>query len=411
WFDVNMIDKVLFNLLSNAFKFTPTDGSGKINVAVVVDPISGNSIVKVEDNGAGMTKEQIERAFDMFYQGTTKSKGTGLGLSLSKELVHLHSGSIDIWSEPGKGARFEVTLPLGTAHFRSDQLITERSGDISYNEEISFFESELPENESNTISNKKQDQTLLIVEDNDDLRHFLKKQFSKSYDIMEAADGNSGLDLAIEAVPDLILADIMMPGRDGLTLAKMLKSDLRTSHIPIVLLTARNAMEQKIEGIQTGADAYVTKPFNLVFLSEIIKNLLHGRAQLRERFSGSIQYDRIPTDIGDLDQQFLKKFTQHIEVHYSDPELTVERLSETFGLSRVQLFRKLKALLHDSPNDYIQQVRLKKASQMLLETQLTVSEIAYQSGYSSPGYFATAFKTKYQCSPSEFREQKGKTKD
>lgn len=407
WFDGNMMDKVLFNLLSNAFKFTP-DG-GRIQLAVIKDSIAEKAIVKVEDNGRGMSKEEAERAFEQFYQGRNhKSRGTGLGLSLSKELVGLHAGDIALWSEPAKGTRFEVTLPLGSAHLREDQMVNSKPDSLSYDELI-FLEEE--EHQTDILANAPTDaeHTLLIVEDNNDLRLFLKNQFGRAYHIREAADGNEGLDMALEEVPDLIIADIMMPGRDGLALTRMLKTDLRTSHIPIVLLTAQSTMEQKIEGIQTGADAYVTKPFNLAFLSEIIKNLLHGRKILEERFSGVFQPSQLPSGMGGLDEQFLRKFTQHVEAHYEDQNLTVEKLSEQFGLSRVQLYRKVKALLGESVNDYIQHVRLKKASQLLLEGQLTVAEIAYQVGYSSPGYFSTAFKGKYACSPSEYREKQSDT--
>jgi len=406
WFDANMLDKVLFNLLSNAFKFTP-DG-GRIQVAVVKDPIGEKAIVKVEDNGRGMSKEHQQRAFEQFYQGENhRSKGTGLGLALSKELVELNSGSIKLWSEMGKGTRFEVSLPLGKAHLREDQLFMEKMDSISY-DELVLFEPENKELSNLQATSNTNAPVLLLIEDNDDLRHFLAKHFSKTFQIKEAHDGNEGLDLAFADVPDLIIADINMPGRDGLTLAKHLKSDLRTSHIPIVLLTARSSMEQKIEGIQTGADAYVTKPFNLVFLSEIVKNLLAGRENLRERFGGNLQHGKLPSGIGDIDQQFLRKFTSYVEANLAEQNLTVESLSETFGLSRVQLFRKTKALLGESPNDFIQQVRLKKASQLLLESDLTVAEVAYQSGYSSPGYFATAFKGRYGCSPSEWREKEPK---
>ncbi len=403
WFDVNMIDKVLFNLLSNAFKFTP-DG-GKIQVAVVKDPITEKAVVKVEDSGRGMSKESQKRAFEQFYQGENhRSKGTGLGLALSKELVGLHGGSINLWSEPGKGARFEVSLPLGASHLREEQIFREKTDSFSY-DELVLFDMENKEAASLPTPASDHEQVLLLIEDNGDLRLFLAKHFGKTFQIREAADGNAGLDLAFGEVPDLIIADINMPGRDGLTLARHLKSDLRTSHIPIVLLTARSSMEQKIEGIQTGADAYVTKPFNLVFLSEIVKNLLAGRENLRERFGGNLQPGKLPSGIGDLDQQFLRKFTNYVEANLAEQNLTVESLSEAFGLSRVQLFRKTKALLGESPNDFIQQVRLKKASQLLLEGELTVAEVAYRSGYSSPGYFSTAFKGRYGCSPSEWREK------
>ncbi|MCB0582530.1 MAG: response regulator [Phaeodactylibacter sp.] len=407
WFDVNMIDKVLFNLLSNAFKFTP-DG-GKIQVAVIKDPIAEVALVKVEDNGRGMSKEETEQAFEPFYQGRRRQPGgTGLGLSLSKELANLHSGDIAVWSEPEKGTRFEVILPLGAGHLQESQMSGENTGSLSYDEMI-FLEEVNEESPYPPASSPDAEHTLLIVEDNEDLRRFLKNHFARRYQIREAPDGNAGLDMALEEVPDLIIADIMMPGRDGLALTRILKTDLRTSHVPIVLLTAKSAMEQKIEGIQTGADAYVTKPFNLDFLSEVIKNLLHGRQVLKDRFSSVIQPGQFPAGMGSLDEQFLRKFTQYVETHYEDQGLTVEGLSEAFGLSRVQLYRKVKALLNESVNDYIQQVRLKKASQLLLEGELTVAEIAYKVGYSSPGYFSTAFKGKYACSPSEYREKQSNT--
>lgn len=406
WFDVSMMDKVLFNLLSNAFKFTPD--SGKIQVAVVKDPIAGKAIVKVEDDGRGMSRESVELAFEPFYQDkNNKVKGTGLGLSLSKELVSLHGGGIELWSEPGKGTRFEVGLPLGKAHFREEQLLRDKPGEIAHDELI-FLEEDERSTPAPAAVNEDSEQTLLLAEDNDDLRQFLKNHFGKAYRILEARDGNEGLDLSLEEVPDLIIADIMMPGRDGLTLTKILKTDLRTSHIPIVLLTAQAVMEQKIEGIQTGADAYVTKPFNLTFLSEVVKNLLYNRQALRERYTAVLQPGNVPSGMGSLDEQFLRNFTEHVEAQYASANLTVESLSEQFGMSRVQLFRKTKALLGESPNDYIQQVRLKKASQLLLEGELTVAEIAYQAGYSSPGYFSTAFKGRYGCSPSEYKEKNSK---
>lgn len=399
WFDANMLDKVLFNLLSNAFKFTP-DG-GKVNVSILADRITDKVILKVEDTGKGMSKENVERAFEQFYQdpNNNKARGSGLGLSLSKELVHLHAGSIELWSEPNKGTRFEISLPLGNAHFKPEQMISEKPDYFSY-EELLFFEEEILHKSPNEMSAK--DQTLLLIEDNKEVRAFLKSHFEKVYTIYEAENGNTGLDLAFELTPDLIIADILMPGKDGLTLAKMFKSDLRTSHIPIILLTAQNTMEQKIEGVQAGADAYVTKPFNLVFLTEIVKNLLQGRENLRKQYSGVLKIGKLPNELNDLDQQFLRKFNAFIEANYAEQSLTVERLSEEFGLSRVHLYRKVKALLGESVNDYIQHVRLKKACQFLLEKQWTVAEIAYKVGYSSPGYFATAFKNRYACSPTEY---------
>ncbi|MEY4904744.1 MAG: hypothetical protein RLZZ292_2559, partial [Bacteroidota bacterium] len=404
WFDVNMLDKVLFNLLSNAFKFT-ADG-GKIKVSISKDALTEQAILTVEDNGKGMSKENVERAFEQFYQdpNNNKARGSGLGLSLSKELVNLHKGEIELWSELNKGTRFEIRLFIGKAHFTPEQCLDQKPDYFSYDAFLFFEEDKkiISKEINNSIS---LEQTLLIIEDNHEVRAFLKKQFEKLYHIYEASDGNKGLDLAFEITPDLIIADILMPGKDGLTLARTFKSDLRTSHIPIILLTAKNTMEQKIEGVQAGADAYVTKPFNLVFLSEIIKNLIEGRENLRKQYSGVLKLGKLPNDLNNLDQQFLRKFTNYIESNYANQNLSVERLSEEFGLSRVHLYRKIKALLGESVNDYIQHIRLKKACQLLLEQQWTVSEIAYKVGYSSPSYFATAFKNRYACSPTEYKDK------
>jgi signal transduction histidine kinase/AraC-like DNA-binding protein len=404
WFDVNMIDKVLFNLLSNAFKFT-NDG-GKIKVNILKDTITERAILIVEDNGKGMTKESVEHAFEQFYQdpNNNKARGSGLGLSLSKELVHLHKGEIELWSELNKGTRFEIRLPLGKAHLKPEQCLEDRPDYFSY-EEFLFFEEDKKVPSKNVDAPSSIEQNLLIIEDNHEVRAFLKKHFEKTYNIFEAENGNKGLDMAFELIPDLIISDILMPGKDGLALTRIFKSDLRTSHIPIILLTAQNTMEQKIVGVQTGADAYLSKPFNLVFLEEIIKNLIEGRENLRKQYSGVLKLGKLPNSLNNLDQQFLRNFTSYIENNYADANLNVERMSEEFGLSRVHLYRKVKALLGESVNDYIQHIRLKKACQLLLEQQWTVAEIAYKVGYSSPSYFATAFKNRYACSPTEYKDK------
>ena len=412
WFDVNMLDKVLFNLLSNAFKFTSK--GGKIQVGVSKNAISQLAIIQVEDTGSGMTKEQAEHAFERFYQGNEgKLGGTGLGLSLSQELMTLHNGKIEVFSELETGTRFDVSLPLGRAHFRDDQIAVGQGAATpnTANEYLSgLFDSEgLLTVAAEVLSEKDKDKekTLLLIEDNDEVRQFLINHFGKTYHILEAPNGETGLEMAFEEVPDLIIADIMMPGKNGLELTRIVKTDLRTSHIPVVLLTARSTIDQKIEGIQTGADAYLTKPFNLVFLSEIVKNLLHNREKLRVLFSRNRNALPVSSEIGSLDREFLEKFLQYIETHFADQNLSVERLSTEFGLSRVQLFRKTKALLGDSPNNLIQEVRLKNAADLLQAGQLTISEIAYQTGYSSPGYFSTAFRGKYDCSPSDWRGKNG----
>lgn len=407
WFDENMLDKVLFNILSNAFKFTPQ--GGRITVSAEMDSFSRQAILRIEDNGKGMSAENAAQAFEKFYQADNdRSVGTGLGLALSRDLVALHHGEILLWSEINVGTRFEIRLPLGNEHFTKDEMATEKAAERAGYDEVSAIYMEenlatniaMPEHLSEAKKHK-----ILIIDDNDDLRQFLARKLSAHYQVFSAEDGNTGLNRAFNLLPDLILADINMPGKNGLQITQTIKSDMRTGHIPVVLLTARATMEQKIEGIQSGADAYVTKPFNLEFLGEIIKNLLNGRSVLRERFSGNFVPDERLATSGQNDLKFAQRFVKYIEENYGDQKLSVEQLSQEMGMSRVQLYRKVKKLFDESVNDYIQRVRLKKAAGILLESDLSVSEIAYTTGYSSPGYFATAFRARYHCTPGEYREK------
>jgi signal transduction histidine kinase/AraC-like DNA-binding protein/CheY-like chemotaxis protein len=412
WFDVNMVDKVLFNLLSNAFNHTK-DG-GTIKATVALDLLNNRVAIKVEDNGTGMTREAMQHVFEPFYQSANRTnKGTGLGLSLSHELVSLHQGKIEVFSELDRGTLFEVFLPLGFEHFSESQrsssnnTLADRKTE-SQNMDLNLLETPIPLLLVPEVKPDLKDKTMLVIEDNSELRDFLTKHFKKHYNIIEAENGQSGFDLAVAQAPDIILTDIVMPAKNGLELTKMLKSDLRTSHIPVVLITAQNSIDQKTDGIKAGADAYVTKPFNLVFLTNVVENLLNSRAAMRKHFDLSYDPSKLKTNMSQLDQEFITNFTKYIDEHYTDANLSVEQISETFGLSRVQIYRKLKDVMGESVSDYLQHVRLKKASQLLLDSDLNIAEVAYKVGYSSPAYFATAFKNKYACSPSAYRVQKGK---
>ncbi len=410
WFDVNMMDKVLFNLLSNAFKFTPNHG--KIHLNIAVDNFENKVKLSVEDSGKGMTETEVAHIFEAFYQGEERQlTGTGLGLSLSKALVELHSGQLSVQSTKGKGSRFTVTLPLGKAHFTESQIVLENVQAFTA-EEFLF----LPEMDSEELAtdepNPTTSQQILIIEDNEDLQFFLRKKLGKSYQIISATNGDDGLQKAFETMPDLIISDIMLPGMDGLAITRSLKSDLRTSHIPIVILSARSSIEQQIEGAEIGADAYLTKPFNIQFLLANIKSLLLNRAVLRERFASKIvafttdkPEPELPETTNPIDRDFVKKFVKYIEEHHTRQDFQVADLCQEFGLSRSQLYRKVSALLGESISDYIQNLRLKKAEELLLEGRLSVAEIAYQVGYSSPDYFSTVFRSRYGVAPSVFRRQ------
>jgi DNA-binding response OmpR family regulator len=412
WFDTSIMDKVLFNLLSNAFKFTP-DG-GKIDLVIFVDNFKNRVKLTVEDNGKGMSEDEMQHIFEAFYQGEERQfVGTGLGLSLSKTLVEMHGGTISVQSSKGKGSRFTVALPLGKEHLTAEQMVFEREQTV-YTEGY-LFNTETDDAEVMTVvENTSATQQILIIEDNEELQFFLRKKLSATYQIVSATDGNEAIQTAFDTVPDLIICDIMLPNKNGFDITKTLKSDLRTSHIPIILLTAQINMTQQIRGIEMGADAYLTKPFNIHFLEATIKSLLLNRQILKENnhkdvvaFADKTAHLNLPENTNALDRDFIAKFVIYIEKNYARQDFQVTDLCKEFGLSRSQLYRKVTALLGETMSDYIQNVRLKKAEELLLEGKLPVADIAYEVGYSSPDYFSTVFKSKYNVAPSQFRKKKG----
>ncbi|TKT87605.1 substrate-binding domain-containing protein [Dyadobacter frigoris] len=402
WFDVNMLDKVIFNLLSNAFKFTQDKG----RIYIYVKSVSGCSVkITIEDNGHGMTKSEVQHAFEIFYQGegSYKTLGTGLGLALSKELINLHHGRISVESEHGKETKFTIELPLGKEHFEENEIWNEPTDEISLVRSMEIPEEKMTET-PDTKSAVHHEQTILLIEDNDDLIRLVEQKLQDNYLIIKSSNGEEGLEFAFDQIPDLIVCDIMLPGKDGLHVASVLKSDFRTSHIPIILLTAKNTAEQQIEGIQTGVDAYITKPFNLKFVEETIKTLLRNRSILREHYTSELPIETTSANNPNkLDKKFVTEFTAYIEEHYGNSDLNVEDIAKDMGMSRVQLYRKVKALLGFSVNEYIQQIRLNKARFLLRRNDLTVADIAYSVGFSSPTYFSTAFKAKYNQTPLEYK--------
>jgi len=410
WFDAGMMDKVLFNLLSNTFKYT-SDG-GKIHLSISVDNFENKVKLTVEDTGKGMTATEVKHVFEPFFQGEEQQlTGTGLGLSLSKSLVELHCGDITAQSSKGKGSRFTVSLPLGRQHLREEQIV---QGQVQYLSSEEFFLASGMEPDASEVEDESTvaTQQVLVIEDNEDLQYFLRKKLSRTFQVVQATEGNEGLKKAFETTPDLIICDIMLPGMNGLEIARTLKSDLRTSHIPIILLSAQSTMEQQIEGTETGADSYITKPFNVQYLLAKIKSLLLNRQVLRESFSNRLLMlapeapaIKLPETISTLDRDFIQKFVVYIDKHYARQDFQVADLCQEFGLSRSQLYRKVNALLGESISDYIQNIRLRKAEEMLLEGNLPVADIAYKVGYSSPDYFSTVFRSRYGVPPTAFRKK------
>ncbi|MCI4668542.1 MAG: substrate-binding domain-containing protein [Bacteroidia bacterium] len=407
WVDAEMIDKVLFNLLSNAFKFTIEGGE----IWIKASDSDSMVFLEVGDNGRGMSKEHVEHAFDRFYQGETyQTKGTGLGLSLSQELIQLHKGEISVESEKGVGTRFYIGLKKGKLHFNDSDFVLTSGGEKKNSFILPFMvdESAPSRLEPPTEEERGKNYTVLLIEDNEELSDFLKKTLSREYIVLKADDAEQGLKIASKEVPDLIVCDIMLPGQDGRAFTKAIKSDINTSHIPVILLTAQSKVSQRLKGIQAGADLYLTKPFSISILAAHIRNLINNRNLIKDSVKDSEPIFVLPTEkmqlkINPTDKKFIKEFKEIVSANMMDSSFGVMDLCERMGLSRVQLYRKVKALLGYTVSDYIKELRLLKAKELIMKNELSIAEIAYSVGFTSPAYFSTAFKSHYQLSPSDFR--------
>jgi signal transduction histidine kinase/DNA-binding response OmpR family regulator len=405
-FDVNILEKVILNLLSNALKFTPRQGKITVTLLGGIDKFS----IEVADNGSGMTEDELLHVWDQFYQSdTVESRGSGLGLALALELVHLLGGSIEVQSKKWHGSTFKVILPLEKSAVgeQLEERSIERKNELS--EQIKMFitdESLLGEKQVNIGQEYIKDHSVLIIEDNIDLLNYLSEKLSSTYEIFTATSGNKGLTEAFEKIPDIIVSDVVIPGMSGKEITRTLKNDLRTSHIPIILLTAQGSLEQQIEGIQSMADVYMTKPFHFDYLLANVQNLIRNRLILKEHYISDISTNGEKKSVlSVLDKKFLNDFSGIVEHHLSNEALSVDDLAKTIGISRIQLYRKVKALLDCSITDYILNRRLKKASYLLLNEEYSISEISFKVGISSPTYFSTLFKGKYGMSPSEFKKK------
>ncbi|QJD80188.1 substrate-binding domain-containing protein [Spirosoma rhododendri] len=404
WFDAEKLDKVLFNLLSNAFKYTPKGGF--IHVQLSTD--GQQAFIKITDNGDGMTPDEQAHAFDLFYSGPRPfDLAKGVGLSLSLEFIRLHRGDIQVTSAKGRGTSFVVQLPLGNAHLdAAEQLSSPRADHALPSQLLIEPADELPT--PPVTERTRPTATLLIIEDNDELRTYLASRLSDEFDVVAEATAEQGWERTLETIPDLIISDIMLPGLNGLGLDGMqftqrVKSDLRTSHIPVVLLTAKRQIEQQIEGTRAGADVYITKPFNMTHLIETLHTTLANREKWQRRYASDFLAQSPATPGNRQDKKFLNELTGLIEQNLTEPAFGVEKLSRDMGLSRVQLYRKVQALLNMNVIDYVTEIRLKKAKRLLTESTKTMGEIAQETGFNSPAYFTTFFKQHTQKTPSEFR--------
>lgn len=430
WVDMNNFDKVLMNIFSNAFKYTPEKGEISVSLSTGEDSSRKDALrdyceITITDNGIGLDKEKVEQIFERFYQinnDVTKSNfGTGIGLHLSRSLVELHHGRI--WAENREdtsGSRFVIRIPLGCAHLRTDELeqtdgmlappVAVASSELAPINEL--LDGESAESGKTTEKQRKRLARILIIEDEEEIRAYLKQELEDEYKILLAKDGKEGYDLLLTDTPDLVISDVMMPGMDGLTLCRKVKQNANVNHVPVVLLTARSKPEDTLEGMATGADAYIVKPFNTELLRSTVANLLVNRKLLRNKFSGAQQQqDKIEKlSMKSSDEILMNKIMKVINENLSNSDLSVEMLAEHVGLSRVHVHRKLKELTNLSTRDFIRNVRLQQAATLLRENKLTVSEVAYAIGYTNLSHFSTSFRDLYGMSPKEYM-QSGKQQD
>jgi signal transduction histidine kinase/ligand-binding sensor domain-containing protein/DNA-binding response OmpR family regulator len=399
YFDKDAMEKILFNLLSNAFKYTKTGQSIHVELLKQNDTVQ----IKVTDTGVGISEEDLSKVFDRFYQVNNREMnlGSGVGLAFTKRLVELHHGEITAESAMQKGSTFTVTIPTSDHVYKNDQQIEESLYDLSIISDNELDEDALIE-EENEVIERDQPVKLLIVDDNKEILDYLQDYFSKLYDVTVAYDGQMALDL-LEIQPfDLIISDVMMPELDGLHFCKKVKQNINTSHIPLMLLTARNETSQQIKGLEMGADDYITKPFSTPLLAAKITNLLRSRKRLKEYYS--VGKEMVPENIAfnTLDEEFLKQAIQIVEDHLADSEFSVDQFSKEIGMSRSNLYLKLKAITGESAMDFIKRIRFKKAVELMQSRRYTIAQITYMCGFNSPSYFSTAFKQHYGCMPSEY---------
>ena len=396
WIDPDLLEKVFFNLLSNAFKFTPEGGSVRIELTEEGDRV----FIQVIDTGSGIQPANLPHLFDRFYT-EDRSMGTGIGLHLVKEYIHMHGGEIRVESEPGQRTTFTVCLRKGKAHFEDSDLMETSVSHQAYEA------SRLDDSETKEILSKTYPYTILITEDDDEVRCFLERELSLHFKIRTAANGKEALRVLEEEEISLVVSDVMMPEMNGFELCRTIKSQLPFSHIPVILLTALTDERQRIFGITGGADDYIQKPFHTDYVKIKIIHLLQERQKLRERLLEKLRDNKLllsePEKVESIDDTFLRKFAEQIEAVYADPEYNVEKLSETLGLSRGHLHRKIKELTGTSPVEFLRTYRLNKATQLLRQNAYTVSEVAYRTGFSSPAYFSKCFKAVYGVTPTEYQ--------
>lgn len=394
--DQDKIERICYNLLSNALKYTSEGGE----ISLTAKEENGRVMISVADNGCGISSDELPYIFARFYQAKNAGRGTGIGLAIVKAFTELHHGEVSATSIEGKGSTFTIHIPVrqkgevtNQPTEKIEQLVEPSSAEEVPNqarhidELIQPYQTDKPE--------------VLIIDDNIDIRTYLRSVLSEKYNVSEAADGKVGLELARKIVPDIVLSDIMMPVMDGLAFCQQLKTDKAISHIPVILLTARSLDEQRAEGYEHGADAYLSKPFSLRLLLSRIDNLIESRKKLNQTWSKGVEDDEIGNISNEIDKSFLKQLRKIIQENLANSDLSVEQIGDEIGLSRVQLYRKVKALTGYSPVEIVRKARLTRARHLLQTTERTVSEVAYAVGFSTPSYFSKCYKDEFGENPKK----------
>lgn len=401
--DIEKLERIYFNLLSNAFKFTPENGKVTVRLASLMKEGSQWIRFTVTNTGSMISAEHIRSIFERFYKIDMHHAGSGIGLALVKAFVELHGGTISVESDEKQGTVFTVDLPVQACAYETSSLEDSPASSVS---ETSLLNDALPieeeELEKNYDSSKP---SVLIIDDNADIRSYVHGLLHSDYTVIEAADGSEGIRKAMKYVPDLIISDVMMPGIDGIECCRRLKSELQTCHIPVILLTACSLDEQRIQGYDGGADSYISKPFSSQLLLARVRNLIDSHRRLKQFFGDGQTLAK--EDVCDMDKDFVEKFKALIDAKMGDSGLNVEDLGKDMGLSRVQLYRKIKSLTNYSPNELLRIARLKKAASLLASSDMTVAEIGYEVGFSSPSYFTKCYKEQFGESPTDLLKRKG----
>lgn len=404
--DAEKMERIIYNLLSNAFKFTPEKGEVKVELCRKVEEQQELLCLKVSDTGIGMSEEHARHVFERFYQIDMQHTGSGLGLALVEAFVHLHHGQVRVETEEGKGTCFLVELPMKQKG--EVKVVTEKNESLKNLQEGAVWDAgtetlrQLPKQVEASVNGEKE--VVLVIDDNQDVRDYVKMLLLDKYTVIEAVNGQEGVRQAMKYVPDVIICDVMMPVMDGIECCRRLKNELQTSHIPVMMLTAYTMDERRIQGYDSGADAYLSKPFSAKLLLARIRNLIDNRKRLKPK--GDIVTSVQKQSLGEIDKGFVEKLKMLIDEKMSDSNLSVEDLGADLGLGRVQLYRKAKALTGYSPNELLRIARLKKAAFLLASTEKTVAEITYEVGFSSPSYFTRCYKDYFGESPTDFLKRR-----